>query len=395
MPNELVGAEQDRAARRELVRALAADQPQALAAWLRAHGLRAEDMVWLGRQGIALFAFYRLQETGLLERLPGELADQWQGMYEQAVAGIAGADWEIEHILLTLTEAGVDFVWMKGGALAYAVYPNPATRGRGDLDLWIQPGQAALATRVLNELGYALHNKEDRPEALVTLVGGELQMVKRNSPVGLIELQWPVLRGEWVRHTTAGDQAAIWERRASVAVGDRAFSAMAPEDTLIHLCLHQAIHHQFSAPWLRNLLDVHLLVESQALNWSEVTARAAAWRLATVVWTVLNVAQRLMDTKAPDEALDALAPPRWRRWLIGRLRLEEALLAMRPGGYGYRRFVVQLTLVDRTRDSFRLLWRGLFPDAAWLQARYGGLPGPSLWRLRLRHLWSLTVSARA
>jgi hypothetical protein len=285
---------------------------------------------------------------------------------------------------------------MKGGALAYAVYPNPATRGRGDLDLWIQPGQAALATSVLNALGYAGHNKEDRPEALVTLVGGELQMVKRNSPVGLIELQWPVLRGEWVRHTTAGDQAAIWQRRSAVAVGDHTFAAMALEDMLIHLCLHQAIQHQFSAPWLRNLLDVHLLVGSPALDWSQVIARAAAWRLATVVWTVLDAAQHLMDTKTPNEALLALAPARWRRWLISRLQLEKALLTMHPGGYGYRRFAIQLALVDRTRDGFWLLWRGLSPEAAWLRARYGVLPpGTSLWRLRLRHLWSLATSARA
>jgi hypothetical protein len=328
--------------------------------------------------------------------LPGDVAARWEQIYQQATVDVAATDWEIEHVLQSLTQAGVDFVWMKGGALAYAVYPNPATRGRGDLDLWIQPGQAALATSVLNALGYALHNKEDRPEALVTLVGGELQFFKRGSRIELIELQWPVLRGEWVRHTTAGDQAAIWERRASVAVGDHTFSAMALEDTLIHLCLHQAIHHQFSAPWLRNLLDIHLLAGSHALDWSQVTARAAAWRLATVVWTVLSVAQRLMGTKAPDEVLDALAPPRWRRWLIGRLHLEEALLAMWPGGYGYRRFLVQLALVDRTRDGVRLLWRGLFPEAAWLRARYGVLPpGTSLWRLRLRHLWSLATSARA
>lgn len=377
------------------MRALAADQPQALAAWLDGHALRPEDMLWLGRQGLAFFAFYRLQETGLLQRLPGELAAQWQEIYQQATVGIAAADWEIEQILLALTQAGVDFVWMKGGALAYAVYPNPATRGRGDLDLWIQPGQVTLATRVLNTLGYSLHSKEDRPDALALLVGGELQLFKRSSPIELIELQWPVLRGEWVRHTTAGDQAAIWQRRASVAVGDHTFAAMAPEDTLIHLCVHQAIHHQFSAPWLRNLLDIHLLVGSQTLDWSELAARAAAWRLATVVWTVLRLAQRLLATEAPKEIMEALAPPRWRRWLIDRLQLEEALLAMQPGGYSYRRFAIQLALVDRIRDGVRLLGRGLFPEAAWLQARYGWQPGQSLWRLRLRHVWSLATSARA
>lgn len=395
MPKKVTGAEHDMAARRKLVRALAADRPAALAAWLDGHRLGPEDLIWLAQQGLVVFAFHRLEEAGLHERLPDDLAAQWQEIYQQATVMVATADWEIEHILLALAEAGVEFVWMKGGALAYAVYPNPATRWRGDLDLWIQPGQVTMATSVLNELGYSLHHKEDRPDALVMLVGGELQLVKRNSPVGLIELQWPVLRGEWVRHTTAGDPDAIWQRRTSVAVGGHTFAAMAPEDALIHLCLHQAIHHQFSAPWLRNLLDVHLLIGSQALDWPQVTERATAWRLATVVWTVLSLAQRLLDTKTPQEVMHALAPPRWRRRLISRLRLEEALLTLRPGGYGYRRFAIQLALVDRSSDIFRLLWHAIFPDADWLRARYRWLPGQRLWRLRLRHLWSLAFSARA
>ncbi len=389
------GADEELAARRELVRALAASQPEPLAAWLDGHGLRLEDLVWLGQQGLALFGFYRMQQAELLERLPGAVAARWEEIYQQVTVGIASMDWEIERILLALTQADVEFLWMKGGALAYTVYPNSACRGRGDLDLWVQPEQAPLAISVLQGLGYHLHSKENRPDALVMLTGGELQMVNSSSALHLIELQWPALRGEWVRHTTAVDHGAIWQRRAPITVGDHSFSTMTPEDTLIHLCLHQAVNHQFSAPWLRNLLDIHLLVGAQSLDWSQVVVRSASWRLATVVWTVLSLAQRLLDTAAPDAALQTLAPPRWRRWLIDRLHLDEALVAMQPGGYGYRRFVIQLALIDRTRDGARLLWRGLFPEAAWLQARYAALPGQSLWRLRLEHVWRLATSARA
>ena len=80
---------------------------------------------------------------------------------------------------MALTQADVEFIWMKGAALAYTVYPNPACRGRGDLDLWIQLEQLSLATAVLQGLGYRLSSKEDRPDALVLLVGGEQQMVAK------------------------------------------------------------------------------------------------------------------------------------------------------------------------------------------------------------------------
>jgi len=342
-----------------------------------------------------ILGFYRVQKAGLLDKLPVDVAARWQDIYQQTTVTTASMDWEIERVMAALTQANVDFIWMKGAALAYTVYPNPICRGRGDLDLWIQVEQLAQATAVLQGLGYRLSSQEDRPDALALLIGGEQKMVSHGLGLDLIELQWPAIRGEWVRYTTCVDHAGIWQRRSPVALDGQDFCMMAPEDALIHLCLHQAINHQFSTPWLRNLLDVHLLLATFPLDWTQVAARATTWRLATVVWTVLSLAQRLFDTAVPDAFLQSLAPPRWRRWLIDRLRLDEALFAMRPGGYGYRRFLVQMALVDRARDAVELLWRGLFPETAWLQARYGVAPGASVWRLRLSHVWRLATSARA
>jgi hypothetical protein len=42
----------------------------------------------------------------------------------------------------------------------------------------------------------------------------------------------------------------------------------------------------------------------------------------------------------------------------------------------------------------RLIGRGLFPEAAWLRARYGAGTGASLWRARLLHPWRLLTAAR-
>jgi hypothetical protein len=211
----------------------------------------------------------------------------------------------------------------------------------------------------------------------------------------MIELQWPALRGEWVRRTAAVDHTGIWQRRRRVLVGEQPGWAMAPEDTLIHLCFHQAINHQFSAPWLRNLMDVHLLARTDKLDWSLVAGRAAAWRLGTVVWTVLHVAGQLLGTEPPAVVLQTLAPPLWRRRLIERLHLAETTLTMRGGGYSYRRFLIQLALVDRLRDAVKFVARGMAPEAAWLRARYELTPGQPVWPWRVRHLWRLATSTRA
>lgn len=381
-------------ARRKLVRALATESPEGLAAWLDAHALDGDDLVWLHRQGLITFGLYRIQQAGLVDRLPEPVAARWQGIVDQMTVLTATQDWEIERILAALVAAGIDFIWLKGAALAYAVYPNPICRGRGDLDLWIQVERIAGAAAVLHDLGYGTSAKADRPDALAALVGGEQRLEGESPLLDLIELQWPALRGEWVRNAAAVDHAAIWRRRVPIALPGLAGWIMAPEDTLIHLCFHQAINHQFGTPWVRNLLDVHRVIATYRLDWEKVVACAVEWRLATIMWTVLTLAQRLLGAAVPEATLQGLAPSRWRRALIDRLHLEEGILAMASGGYGYRRFVIQMAMIDRPRDGLRLLARGLLPEASWLEARYADEPRLPLWRLRLTHLWRLATTAR-
>jgi hypothetical protein len=377
------------------MRALAAQRPAALASWLDTHQLTVDDVRWLHRQRLAVFAFHGFRQASLLARLPAEAAAALLECHRHAVGPGTAQDVETERVLQALLQAGVDFAWAKGGMLAYTVYPNPISRQRGDLDLWIQPEQAALAQSLLEQLGYARRTKAQRPPALAQLTGGELQMVRDRGGLRLVELQSPLIRGEWVRRTAAVDHAGMWQRRVPALLHGHVYPTLAPEDTLIHLCIHQAVNHQFVALWLRNLLDVHQVAARYDLDWAALAGRAAAWRVATVVWTALDLAQRLLDTAVPETAMQRLAPPAHRRRLIAQLHLDRSLLELRNIGDSQRRFLIQLLLVDRWQDAIRLLGRGAYPEAAWLRARYELEPERPIWRLRLAHFWLLATTARA
>jgi hypothetical protein len=103
----------------------------------------------------------------------------------------------------------------------------------------------------------------------------------------------------------------------------------------------------------------------------------------------------LFDTSIPEQVLGALAPAPWRRWAIRRLHLDQMLLETKATGYHWQRFWIQLLLIDRIRDMLRLIGRGLFPEEAWLRARYGVATPASLWSARLLHPWRLLTAARA
>ena len=372
--------------------ALSAGNALPLRAWLETHSLIQNELIWLNRQGLSLILYYQLQQAGLLSLLPAALVDVWQRVYQEALLQAASTDWVVNQLLQALAKAGIDFTWIKGGALAHAVYPNPACRGRGDLDLWVLPEQVTPALDVLAQAGYSFVVNNERPDPLSRLVGGEWQMKDDASLVSLVEIQYPALRGEWARHTAAIDHEGIWARRVPVHLGESAYPTLSPEDSLIHLAFHQAINHQFTMPWLRNLLDLHLLVVKNAMDWGQITARAKSWRVATMLWATLTLARHFFGTAIPGDALQALQPPAWQQAAIRRLKLEDGLLAMHPGGYSHRRFWVQTALTDHVADATRLLWHGILPDDDWLRARYSAAGEARINSLRLRHLRRLLGS---
>jgi len=52
-------------------------------------------------------------------------------------SAIAG---QLAELLVACAAADIDAMVLKGGYLAFAVYPDPALRGMSDLDLFFRPG---------------------------------------------------------------------------------------------------------------------------------------------------------------------------------------------------------------------------------------------------------------
>ncbi len=254
--------------------ALGSTSPDALSDWLASDSLDAFGANWLQAQMLAAFTFHSLRAAGVLARLPADAQHSLQGAYYAAAAINVVQRRETEAVLRALDEAGIETVLMKGTPLAHTVYAEPACRLKGDLDIWLPPAQLPAAIAALRPSGYVPRDKSDRPAAFIALAGGEQQLIGRNPGTGLVELQWPAFRGEWVRRTAAVDHAAIWARRVAVPIEGRSTWAMAPEDLLIHLCLHLAINHGFGAPALRNLLDVHLVSVRLSPDWGAIAERA-------------------------------------------------------------------------------------------------------------------------
>ncbi|PKO20757.1 MAG: hypothetical protein CVU38_18385 [Chloroflexi bacterium HGW-Chloroflexi-1] len=289
---------------------------------------------------------------------------------------------EVGKIQAALQAAGIPAIPLKGACLAESVYGNIALRPMGDVDLWIRRDQIAAAHQVMQTLGYVSRSKTRRPQALQDALGGETQMFKADAP--MVELHWNVFPGEWLRHTTQIDEQVIWQR--TVPFHGETIRQLAPEDAIIHLCVHLAVNHQMSQTGLRTLLDLDFARRKWVIDWGTVAQRARAWRVSCAAWLVLQALAELFGDPDHRLPLPDLAPSPWRRSVLRRFVSTRAIMAGLELSSGPRRFLYLLALVDRPADAILLLWRALFPDHLWLTLRYG-LQDAAPWRIWLQRLW--------
>ena len=290
---------------------------------------------------------------------------------------------ELGTVLKALNDCGIIPVPFKGAALAFSVYPQPACRLMGDLDLWVADAEMDMAQRALETIGYQYMPKPDRPPAIMELFMGERQMYGTRPGTGLVELHWGVFPGEWLRRTAMVNEHLIWQRLCPTTLLGRQVALLAPEDAVLQLAAHTAINHQLSQIALRSLVDVSLLARYAPLTWSLIIQRARAWRIATATWLVLSLAVNLCGLDEAADATRQLAPSWPRQKLIGLFANAGSLVMMRDLSASRWRYVYLLLLIDRGRDALRLIFRALWPEREWLIARYGRCT----FATRLRHLF--------
>lgn len=362
--------------------ALAAPGSGALTGWMAVNNLDEAAVEWLRVRGLAPLTYHRLSRAGLLGQAAKTPAALLRLAHYAATDDAERRERDLRRVLTALTAAGITPVLFKGAALTYTVYPDPACRQMGDLDLWLTAEEMPVALSALERIGYAASVNERRPLAYQARYLGEIALKRPTDGVVGVELHWSAFPGVWLTRTAAVDHVAIWQRARPVTVAGCPALALAPEDALIQVAVHLAVNHQMAAPWLRGLLDVALLARAQAVDWATIAERAAGWRVGTAVWLVLQLTVELFGLVEAAPILSRLAPSPVRRRLLDCLVNTASMLALRNLTRTSLRYALLLLLVDRPADAARLAWRALWPEGDWLAARYGCA---GAW-VRLRHL---------
>jgi hypothetical protein len=271
---------------------------------------------------------------------------------------------QLTRVLSAFEHEGVPVIPLRGPALAELLYRDPGLRPFTDLDLLIHADHLPRALSLLSGLGYR-HMEAGLP-LTHELTWRHAASFTAEAPGEIpIDLHWGIVDYPGVGWAAGIAHQVLWDRAARVEKADGVRWELCPEDLLITLALHFAVHHALSG--LLWQLDLALVVHRYAgtLEWDAVIERTRRWRIRGSVFFALREIRDRLEAPVPAWVLDRLRP-----W-----GLRPALYDwLRQRGMGYRErldYLVPFLLMDGGSDTLRALASAVVPPASWLRCRYG------------------------
>jgi len=218
---------------------------------------------------------------------------------------------QLQEVVEAFREKGVRVLVLRGPALAFSLYADPAMRPSSDLDLLVQPDQVIQARGVLESLGYTCLARRFevakdffREECFVQ------QKNPRNSfPVDLHWVHWelhPFFKGS--EEVEIHD---LFQRAWKVETPTLTFETLHPVDYLIHSAIHLVMIHknEMRLSWIYDtaLLAQYLQVPN---DWKILQERSVAWRARLPLEHCLRMAQVWAGLQLPEGFDDFSSWPR-------------------------------------------------------------------------------------
>jgi hypothetical protein len=248
----------------------------------------------------------------LFTRLRSHGGSEWSAGIEQQlradfVLSLARATRFYQHLGAVLGgfhSAGIPVIVLKGAFLAEHVYESVAARPMGDADVLVHAEDLGRAADVLGPLGFRPLS-ENHPVNEFTHHHHYIH-VDHGLPV---EVHWALCNP---RDHFAIDLPGLWARAVPGTCAGQPVLALAPEDLLLHFCVHNAVHGFGIGP--RAIVDVaqvihrHPAGSPSAVDWRTVVERAHAWRAGKAAYLTFAFAREYLAADVPGAVLEALEP---------------------------------------------------------------------------------------
>ena len=231
--------------------------------------------------------------------------DQARDLHLRFCRSVLWVERRLLEVASMLESAGVDFLVLKGTAVAHLNYPDPSLRMFGDNDLLLRAEQFADAVEVLHGAGYVRPVSEARP-------GFDRRFGKGATLHGNdgdeLDLHRTLVFGSF---GFLIDTDELFASAVPFGLGGRTLHALGPETRLLHACYHAALGDP--RPRLGSVRDVAQMLLEGDHDAEATLDLIRRWRAEAVVARAVGLCRDRLGVAVPGPipaAVDAYVPRR-------------------------------------------------------------------------------------
>lgn len=250
------------------------------------------------RHGVLPLLYWNLNAAAP-EAVPAELREPLRARFQENARINLFLTGELHRVLGLCAQHGIPAIPYKGPVLTASIYGNLALRHFNDLDILVRRDDVLRARDLLVAQGF-------HPEVRLTpaqepaflLYDREYHL--RNDVLSL-ELHWETA-AQYFSWRPGMDSA--WGRLQHTTLGGLRVVTLAPEDLLLTLCAHGAMHVWEQLKWVCDIAE--LLRARPSLDWDIVLGEARRLHSTRILWLGLALAHDLLDAPLPGNVLSAI-----------------------------------------------------------------------------------------
>ena len=297
----------------------------------------------------------------------------------------------IATVLAALNAAGIDYMLVKGPALAYVIYPNPLLRPYKDIDIIVREKDWTRTHHQLIDMGYDPIGVSDAPPPKLFPLQVNYESEYRHPETRLlIEVHYDDILNAGLR---SRDVDGFWQRSQICEIVGEPVRVMAKSDQLLHLCAH-GHHHAYSE--IKWMTDIGLMVRDHSgdLDWNQFIQTTQAEEAQVSVHYSLTILGKLLDIHAPAHVLEAVRPDKFRRFWHEHYMPTQQIISLQPVKaplfvYYFTplltRLLPDLLVMGRRSEKIQYLPCLLLPPVDWLRFYYHLAPNEPAWLHYILH----------
>lgn len=315
-------------------------------------------ILFLEHEGVSALLMHCLRERGKADYFPEAINKGLRQCELESVAFEMRRRYEVEEVFSGLQRHNLEFIVLKGEALANSIYPAAYTRSRGDIDLLFRDKPAAEAAwEVLSGQGFRRANTLEGK-----FVGYQYACGKKVSASLTLVLDVHNQISDYVWFARQLPYSELLSSSQQIPWSSLKVRIPCRPHALIHACFHRVCNKPLGIQdrliWL---YDIHLLCESFGQqDWEFFLELAGGKEVATVCLQGIERSRHYFYTDMPAAFLDELV----------------ALADDEPAGFALGSSRSALYFQDFLHNrggwnKFLQLREHLFPSTTYMMKKYG------------------------